>query len=405
MTLIFHFTDGVTTNSVSGVAPFTNTPYDTAISGITARTRPTTRQGIFDEIDFALTTAGWTRFQTVVGSDHVYTSAGESGNENLNIRLRHITSNRYLYFGMSTKLTAGNILDTAAEIGGTNSNQTRERWDLGTSDFSSDFQIIASLDFFTAVFQNINHTSSIFVGFLGNSIAIDENANVLTLSANVAAGTDVVLTPTTNPLVAGYRPGDLIEIVEVEPSSTATAERQLVTDVTSTTFTVANLANAYTGSGGGVGARLGQRTSPLIRGVWNNGTSGAWNPVLNPNVTLSDDILVASTTATGAGFDMGTVRSLWPAAHTDTAFGTGATPNNRSNRFTCRSLAFTFGNSLIGEMPRFLAYPGTVTYYSASGNGGHDHMENNRVTPTDRFSPMRFGTTATNNYLLGPVPK
>jgi hypothetical protein len=404
MSKIFHFTDGVTLNSHSGIGPFTNTPYDTAKVGSVARARTTTRQLIFDELDFALTQAGWTRFQTIAGQDHVYTSNGESGTENINIRLRWITANRYLYFGMSTKLTGGNILDAGGEIGGTNSTGTTERWDLTASDFTADFQILATKDHIQAWFQNINHTSTMYSMFLGNFVRIGDNNNVLTLQNSVVAGDNVVLTPTTDPFVAGYRPRDTIAIVEVDPPGAAAAERQFVLDVTSTTITLRKLANAYTGSAAGVGARIGHSPTPTMRSVGNN--SLILTPLLSVRDVLSDDILVASVSPVGTGFTSPTRRIALNDTHLNSAFGSGTLPNNRTNRFTSRSFTYVDGSAgTYGMWPCLLVYPGSIIYHQGVGLGGNDYAEHNRATPLEYFAPVRFTSTTASHFMLGPVPQ
>ena len=403
MTLIYHFTDGSTADSVSGAGPFTDTPWDTAVTDITAVARPTTRQGRFDAIDAALVAAGWTKHVTTAGSDHVYFSDGENGDQHLCIRIELQSSDRYTLFYCGTKLASGAppTLDSDA-IGGDTALQ-RDRWDT-SSDITTDLQILASKDFIWAVSQNINHTGNMDVAFLGAMKATSSNPNVLASGVAVTAGDYVVVATGTNPLDLGYRVGDFVQLVEVDQGSSPFVETQQIVAVTTTTITLKTVINTYTS------ARIGTHIVSVGRWVSQNdefdSTTHFSSPVLFDTPSKAAGDLCASN-----GFPSGDVASYTKqfalgTSHNDGggAFGSGTQPNFRTNRFTCRAVQLknapgdAVNASFAGALPGLLTYNGSVTYYP------HDDMEDRQVI-SGRYSPFRFTATSTEHYLLGPVPQ
>ena len=402
MTLVYRFTDGSTAASVSGSGPFPGTPWDTGRTGVVARTRPTTRTGLYDELVAALIAAGFTNYNksNVAGSkDDVFESTGESGAENVCIRLQQSTTARYILGYVAPKLNSSNDLEKA--VGGA-TGTAHDRWDFSTSDFTSDFQILANKDYIWAVAQNTNHTAAMFTMFLGLLKPVDTNANTMILSAGVSAGDFVSVPVTGNPIALGYRPLDVVQIVNTPKASTARAETQVVVQVSTTAVVLRRLGLAYDS-----GARIGMAPVPIARRIsqdveFDNG-SGVVNQFTSPFMPAligrasdfaADNSLPSGQLLTGVDYAL-----LGTHAQGGTEFGSGVTPNNRTLRFTTRTVAVGLADgNLMGKVPGLATYNGTITYYP------HDYGREDRATPDRDYVPMRFTAASARNYMLGPTP-
>lgn len=415
MTEIYRFTQATIAGSVSGSAAeqggsYVGTPWDTGRTGVVSITRPTTRTGIYDAIVAALVAAGWTQHAKVATSgskDDVFESSGEDGGQNLCIRLLQQTSGRYLSFLCAPKLDASNDLEKA--IGG--STAAVDSWDLTTSDFTADLQILASKDFIHVVVQNTNHTSTMYHAFLGNLLPFDSNKNVLTLDAPVAAGEFVQAQTDVNPISMGYRVGDVIQIVNTAKSSTARAESQILVAIDTTSVTFRRLNGSYD-----AGARIGMRPVPIARRVGANvefQTAGTPNqftsPFIAPTINSpSGDFAADNSLATGFVYTDVHYALLDRHAQASSEFGTGTTANSRTLRFTCRSIAVAIAGTgsvrtkgFGGRVPGLYSYNGTASFYP------HDHMKEDRMPvggTTYDYAPFRFTATSSEHYILGPTP-
>ncbi len=393
----YRYTDGATANSVSGSGPFTNTPWDSAISGVTARARPATRQGIYDELVLCLQDAGLTEFVQTAGADSVWFSAGEDGLQHICIRTRF--DGRYLYIDVAPKLDASNLPQ-----GGIGGAATHDRCDLGAADFTADFHCSANLDRFWFVVQNVNHTATMFVLGSGNLDVFEGNQNVLITSGAVSAGDFVTILTTTNPLSLGFRAGDVLQVVEVAAAGSPLAERFRVHDVTTTGIVAESLASSYSAA-----ARIGVLPNPVFRflgantEVTNTLTAGRVTTPYYHRGVISNDLVALDGFASGiqeygASFALGRDYVETPLGN---ALGTGTTANERTQRFTCREVGLMLpaGERLIGALPGLFAYPGTPVYYP------HDDMENSRSSPLSRYVPLRFTATSTQHFMMGPTPQ
>jgi hypothetical protein len=310
------------------------------------------------------------------------------------------------------------------------------RLDLGASDFSADFQLVGDKDWVWFVFQNVNHTATMFVIGVGDVIPLDVNPNVMHLASNVSAGDFVELLTvdengaTVNPIVLGYRVMDRIQIVEVDHQTTPKAETQVIVRVQTDRITVRRLRFSYTGRNFTVnperiGARIGMTPCPI--GMHLSANVEIEQPTLGNNhfrTPFFQDLLVDAVDPQVPGRTQGDLVSvpttkqgqnlyfLHFAQHTTHAqlndeYGTGTSPNDRTLRFTMRGLAFghynsppTYipGNTLLGKVPRLATYNGSVVYYP------HDNFQQDRPNPDRDYVPMRFTATSSSNYALGPVP-
>lgn len=409
MAKVFRFTDAVAADSVSGTGPFpTGTPFDTGAS----RPRPTTRQGIFDEIALALVAAGWTEVQHTAGSRHVYRSDGEDTTESVNIELNHLATDRYLHFNIGTKVDALDELE--ARIGNNVSSgagaDTNGRWDLGTSEFTSDFFILCDKDHLFAAFQNINHTSSVF----WVSIGLGKRTNILNpnkyaLVNNPIAGDYVSLdvTGSGNPVADGYRPGDTIDLVEIAVAEAPAARRLLVTAATPTSFEVLKLPIDFH-----AGALLGAQPSPLFRGIASDEVpddTSVWSSPLqgvleyagsNPESAISiDGELLATALGNANGVSLSEVHfSANPGYSSSGEYGSGGTPNQRTQRFTCRNISLAQNNVEVALVhPTLLAFPASVGIYP------HDWLKADRLTPPQYYVGFRPTSSTGERWGVGPT--
>jgi hypothetical protein len=306
------------------------------------------------------------------------------------------------------------------------------RWDLGAADFNSDIQILASLDFVWMVVQNTAHTGTMFTLFVGDYEPVNANANVMVSGGALSAGDFVTITTedgagtALDPRVAGYRIGDRVRIVNVDPNGTPRAETQIIVGISATDITVRRLRYSYDGDDDTVsprvyGARIGMHPQPIMRGMWGNNELEL--TILNVQLrTPFHQILVdrPSFDATNGDFSAGTTSGdgvdrhlivyaeLDTHAQTNDEFGSGTTGNERTLRFTTRGVgvrsmeiegaAIPVPGAILGRLPRLMTYNGTVAYYP------HDNMLRDRASPQEDFVPFRFTSTSTRNYVLGPTP-
>lgn len=395
----YRFTDGSTAGSVSGSGPFANTPWDTAISGVTARARPTTRQGIYDELVLCLQDAGMTEFVQTAGADSSWFSAGEDGLQHICFRTRF--DGRYIYIDVAPKLDAANLPE-----GGLAGTASHDRCDLGAADFTADFHCSANLDRAWFVVQNTNHTASMFVLGVGNLEIVDGNPNILITSGAVAAGSFVTLPMTTNPLSLGFRAGDILQAVEVAAAGSPLAERFRIYDVTTTSIVAEALANSYS-----AGARVGTLPNPIFRFLGaNNEMTGLLTasrfttPYYHRGVIAND---LVALDGFGSGIQEYSVNFALGRDYSETALGnalgTGTTANERTQRFTSREVGLIIPSTTldapVGVLPGVYAYPGTPAYYP------HDDMELTRTSPLSRYVPFRCTATSTQHFMMGPTPQ
>lgn len=401
MAKVFRFTDGSTADSVSGTGPFpANTPFNTG----TARTRTATRQAIFDELDAALVAAGWTQYSKTA-QRAVYESAGEVGNENIGLEL-NLLSGRYLHFNLAPKLDSSNELD-----GGIGNNvssgggaDTAGRWDLTSSDFTADFFILVDRDHLVAAFQNSNHTDPVHwvsIGRLKRSNIIQQGVH--TLAANASAGAYVTLdvTGSGDPIASGYRPGDTIDIVETAKVEAPAARRLYVVDVTTTSLTVLHLPVDFH-----AGALIGGQASPLIRAVSNDVLPDDTNLWSSPFVdadfadggATAGELLASALSLPNGETASRVYFSANPGYASSGEYGSGANPNNRTQRFTCRNLSIGLaGTSLLGVHPHLIAFPGNAAQYP------HDWYLANRINPDQYFVSFRPTSATAQRWGVGPT--
>lgn len=310
--------------------------------------------------------------------------------------------------------------------------QARDRWDFGASDFTADFQIVGDLDGVWFDFRN-NGTNVKFMAFVGNLATFDVNANVMIADASVVAGDFVeILTvdetgASVDPRVLGYRPLDAVQIVNVDPASGAEAETQQIVSVQSDRIVVRRLRNNYAGENSAVnprvdGARIGMRPVPICRIVLNNlelqGTSNLANGLTTPfdhdggvldrqgQAPFPDGDLIFNSQPSGEE-NHELMYALGNAHAADGEYGEGTTGNDRTLRFTIRSVAAVAHDALpnnsasrgfSGKIPFLASYNGSVTLYT------HDNMLRDRASPQEDFVPFRFTSTSGLFYVLGPTP-
>lgn len=407
MTLIYQATDGSTAASVSGSGPFAGTPWDVARAGTTLVARPTTRQAIYNRIRDALIAAGWTQFNKIAvdGTRHdVFESNGESGTDNLCISIQQFTTGRWLVFNCAPKMDASNNLVKLIGLTSAPGAASLNNWDLTAADFTSDFQILANKDYIWAVFQNINHTAAMHVMFMGALKPVDSNINTLLLSGGIVAGDHVLIPVTTNPIVAGFRPGDVVQILNSPKTSTARCETTQIVEVQAAAVRVRAISQgAYD-----TGARLGMMPCSIARfvgqndeldtgaGVTNNFTS----PLMFSRIQrAAGDFAADNALPSGQLLDAVDYALLNTHAQAGTEFGSGATGNNRTLRFTCRTVMVgSAPNNALGKVPGLISFPGTGNYYP------HDYGRDDRISPQRDYTAMRFTATSTRPFMLGPTP-
>lgn len=421
MTLIYHYTPGVNAAGTSG-------PFDTGRAGVEQVATPTTRQEMFNAIVEALggvTGAGWTESSASTASNHIYTSLGESGNENITITLtqglRGSPDARYIQFGLAHSTDVGGNAINPVNFGVTTA--TNSIIDLGNSDFTMEFQILASLDFIW-VFINRQSNNVPYTLFCGRLNRRGYNENVLTVdAAGAVPGTNVLIPTTTNPIIAGFRIGDNLTALD-QNVGLSVAENVLVVDVESGGIRVQSLGNNLTS-----GSRIGAQPNPLVVGHWSGSSNfddtvnavstTNWRSLYRfstpgePELETDDgdgnsNILYARPLIIGSARVLGTVEQ---------GLGSSSTPERRTNRFLCPAnvlmsgASYTSGSTaapvvgpnpgknILGMLPSFYAYPGSVSYFP------HDNFVRTRnVVAIEDYVPVRFSTSTDENHMIGPIP-
>lgn len=399
MTLVYHFTSGVSADTPS-------TAWDaTGRTDVHLVSKPTSRDGVFLAINEALqgaSGAGWTAHvtsSTVGARDVVYFADGENNDQHNCIRITSDTSGRYINFYAGTKLDNSTPKLLQGAIGG--GSTVRSRWDLSTSDTPDwELQILASEDFIWVFVQEDTVLSGdpVYSMFLGSPCPVDAQKSTLT-ATSLTAGDNVTITPAAgNPLTLGYRPGGILRIVEVDEASAAAAETQLITKVTSTTIEVRRLNNSYTS------ARIGDFPVRMFRYVGTNDDIESNAQLTSPlnYYQINGDDLDATVDANGQQiYDIHYSLLSTGTSTSEQGFGSGTTPNQATLRFVCRSLGIIDSNAaLVGTLPSIYNYPGDPTYYPHST----DTFVRDRVTPTEDYTIARFTSTTGLDYVLGPTP-
>lgn len=307
-------------------------------------------------------------------------------------------------------------------------NVDDHRWDLTASDFNADFQFVGNLDGWWMVVQNVNHTGTMFTAFCGDYVPMNANPNILIAGSAVSSGDFVTVTTedgagtALDPRVAGYRAGDRCRIVNVDPNGTPRAETQVLVDVTATAVVFRRLRFSYDGDDDAVsprvyGARIGMHPQPIMKGQWANDEIELTINQVQLRTPFYQDVLdrgnldPAEGDFASADFPGGVDRHLiqYPLlathAQLNDEFGTGFTGNERTRRFTTRSVgvisredALSLNSTLLGKLPFLQTYNGDGVFYP------HDNMLRDRVTPQEDFVPFRFTATSLRVYLLGPTP-
>lgn len=319
---------------------------------------------------------------------------------------------------------------------GQNAGEARDRWDLGTTDFSSEFQILGDRDFVWLDFQRQTDGFK-FLGAVGQMAPYDSNPNIMFLGADVTPGDFVELQTedgqgnSVNPFALGFRILDAVQIIEVAFDGTTSVETQPIIAIGASSVTVRRLRGSYTGDQPGTnprvyGALIGMTPSPIVRILLNNteleqsssanDTNGLTTPYesvggmidrlnFNPN---GDLIFGDHESGEQDAYELAyAVGDSW----TDdggSQYGSGATGNNRTLRFTLRGIAVNQrgtltsqnvnGTHFLGKLPRLAAFNGTANLYP------HDNMVRDRITPVEDYVPFRFESASTRRYVLGPTP-
>lgn len=312
-------------------------------------------------------------------------------------------------------------------------NDDNHRWDLTASDFNADFQIVCDLDFFWAVFQNVNHTGTMFVAGVGDGEPFDVNPNHFVLDTAVTSGDFVeliTLDPVTklgvDPRVLGWRPGDVFQIVNVDPNGNPRAETQVTTEIQADRIICRRLAYDYDGDDQTVnpqveGAKFGQIPMPIMKTIGMNQEIETFGTLVPLNTPFFAQILIdrgnqlggtdgdftePSTSGNGEGqdspakYDVGYAQ-LGTHAQTNDEYGSGTTGNERTLRFTQRTVALITKNGAYAMKIPFLEANNITSvgiFYP------HDNMLRDRVTPNEDFVPFRFTATSARVYVLGPTP-
>jgi hypothetical protein len=394
VTRIYYYTDGTTATSISGSSPL---PFGTA------RTRQTTRAGIYDEVVAALIAAGWTQ-HNLTTRDDVWESTGESGGERIYVRTKYLvpgsptTQNAFNWF-VGTKIDGSNNLQ--GQIGTVSSSAAEDGW-ITSADTTFDHQILATKDFIWCNVRAVsaagtlaaNDQLNFFLGTLDRSGEANQFSMLLNTAAS--AGTFVTLDTTGyNPITLGYRPGDFIQIVALAAADAAAAQTCRISAVSSSSVTVDSLAASYS-----AGAILGAIPQPVVRFVSKNSnptSTTQWTSALSFNPNLTSDL------AGGTGTALNVLPFAVGTSFSDSAdMGAGTTPGKRSGRFGCRSLSLAISSgvssALTGRVPGLFAYPGTMSFFP------HDTGTYNRTGTSERFIGIRFVTASTTPFMLGKMP-
>lgn len=397
MTHVYQFSELTVANSVSGTAgqqggSYAGTPWDTGRAGVTSVARPTTRTGLYDALVTALLAAGYTR-TNLATRDDLWASTGEAGTGiRLFFRTRLLTG-RYIDLFLGTKIDGANNLEGV--IGG--GSNSYDRIDLGAADTVHDLQFVGDLNGWIFHAQPTSLTTAVTL-LCGSAEPLGAVAAVMANVGALAAGAAVTIDVTpSNPIALGYRVGDVVRLVEIDPASPARAESTVIVDMGANSIVVAALANPY------VSARVGAAPMPVYRGASTNtelvvttSLNSIFTSPLRTALRLNGDDLVADPgeILTNSDFTL-----LNAHAQTGTEFGTGTTPNARTLRFTLRRLLLGgAGNSALGVVRYLRTYNGTPALYP------HDYGRDTRVSPTRDYTPFRWTNSSTSYYMLGPVP-
>lgn len=431
MATIYHFTSGVNAGG-SG-------PWDTGRAGVFLKAQPTTRQQMFDAIVEALsgvTGAGWTETAASTASERVFTSPGESGNENLVLTMQQgppPADPRYIQFGCAPKVDAGGAPDAAIGFGSSAPTAAQNLIDFLTSDFTMEFQIVATLDFIW-VFVSRQSNQQAWTLFGGVLTRAGYNTNVLQVNTGGAtAGSNVLIPTTVNPATVGYRIGDPVQIVEEGAAASPVAETCSVVAVESTGLRVRTLQNSYTAD-----SRIGQMPNPMFVGHWNGNSTFEtsvssslstsrlrscfrWTTPESPVSDLHRNNVGSAEEFRGAGgyqFHFLTLGRQRDSGSTDFGLGVSAQPEIRTNVFLCPTIAVFEGatstplgsqpesglenKAIMGLLPGLYVYPGIASFFL------HDNFLRSRnVTTNEDYVPVRFAGSSTGSnehFMLGPTP-
>jgi len=406
--LIYRATDGTNAASITGSGSLTGTPWDTARTGVVLLTRPASRSALYTIIVDALVAAGWTRNDEDASVSprlrSVFTSDGEDERTPGAIRLwTQDTNDRYFHFDVGVKrgpdVSAG-VWGLAAEA----TAGTTYRVDFSTTVETLDVQILCNKDFFWMSTQNVAHTGAYRSVFCGNLKSyLFPSPTLVVASTNV----DGTIVTTEDPVAAGYRLGDPIRLLRYDPAAPTLSFAALNTQITSVdsaskTITIsigASLLGDYP-----AGSLLGPSVASMARFTANNTEFVTSSAPLNFFSCLGANLLQgAAPWSSGAGTQLTRGHFAVRTDHAGTSapeFGTGTTPNNRTLRFTCRTVAVGFADQESdGVVPGIITYSGTPVLYP------HDYGRNDRysVTPQD-YVPLRFNHATSFFYMLGPTP-
>lgn len=378
MTRILYYTDATNASSFSGSSP---------LSFGTSKTRTTTRTGLYDALISGLTAMGWTQHNLGTRND-VWTSTGESGNESINVQTFY-DGTRVLYFYVGTKIDGSGNLQGG--IGGTGTN-TYEAWDLQTIDFTADYVVFGTKDFFFwFIYTQTTGTGGVplntpFCAILGNAERNAMlNANTMITNATASAGSLVSISLTANPITAGYVPGELVQIVSQATGDAAQAQTVRIVGTTTSTITVDSLAATYSS-----GARIGSCPSPIVRFVGKNNLPNdttAWYSPLTFTFTGSTSDLISEPgqPLTGIEFSAGTT------ATAQDGFGTSNVGNKRTRRFSMRSIELKMPNeAVLGRAPGIYALPNSLYTHNPNSTVSWNRFPGGG---TKNFLVMNFGAT------------
>lgn len=413
MTLVYEYTPSVPDASPAG------TVFDTGRTGTTQRAAPTTQEGVWDALRTALLAAGWTE-NNLATRDSVFYSTGESGLENISIRLVFVAgTTAYLHFQIAPKRDASNNLEGAIGFSSSSLGTAADRWGIATA-ASFEFQIRADLDSIWAIFQ-AGTSGIVYSVFLGRLIrtGVGVNSAVYANSSAITAGrfVTVAMAGGADPLADGWTPGDSCQLVEVDPNTGPAAEVAIVADVTSTELVFARLANSYTT------ARIGQLASPLFRWVGQNidlGTTDQWTSPFLWSGPADDDLQgnVGGGEVSGnrVPFNLqwavsGGVAAPSPLSGNTVSgeFGFNSAPNASNLRFLGRAGVMVSPSAAADDAPggKFGRVPGLWALWRFNTPPAlypHDWLDDQRASPVVQVTPFRTLSTSLNFYGLGPMP-
>lgn len=405
MTLKYRYTDGVTATSISGNTGLTGTPYDTARTGVTAHTRPTNRQGIWQAIRDAVVAAGWTEY-SLASNDSMFISTGESGTEAIAVRVSYNGTNT-IYFEIGVKAVTGN---TSIQ-NGFGGNVGNFRFTIST-DFTSDYHILVNKDYCWFSFHSTARDTNIYSGFFGllKRRGVGVKATAMTLSSSATAGEFVTLNVSSfNPITLGYKPGETIQIVDTVQGATCFAERCIITKVTSNSLTVRNLLHSYSS-----GSHLGSLAMPVCLMTLSNADITAGAATLNlmsyyQNRGIGED---KSTDTTDERNEiilsaMGSVSATNPHSASG-EFGDSSVTNRLTTRRIGRELIVRTAGNLDANVERETilgVFPGIIDIaVTTPTTYPHDYYTVDRATPNQDYVLFKTTNTGTVFCAIGPTP-